>query len=162
MRIEVATAAAALLLFLAGQASGTDDPGSRAIQQLQLQRQQQQDQLQLKMQQYQRNALYPSSDARQRQAIEQLELDQALRQQQLHMNQQRALQSRPELPSDAPATRDGKAQIEQQRARQEGQRQLQQFDMELQSKVEAGRSRNEAVTLPGFHRPPGSALLLRP
>ena len=148
----------ALLLVLAVPVWSADDPSARAIQQLQLQRQQQQDQLQLKMQQYQRSSVNPPADARERRAIEQLELDQSLRQQQLQMNQQRALQTRPEVPSDDPGTRNAKTQIELQRAGQESQRQLQQFDLELQNKAEAGRIKNEGSTLPGVRRPAGSSL----
>jgi hypothetical protein len=114
------------------------------------------------MQQSQRNLANPPADARQRQAIEQLELDQSLRQQQLQMNQQRALQTRPEIPSDDPGTRDAKTQLELQRGRQESQRQLQQFDLELQNKAEAGRTKNEESTLPGVRRPPGGTLAPAP
>lgn len=153
---------AALLLVLAGPAWGADDPSERAIQQLQLQRQQQQDRLQLKLQQYQRNTLNPPADARQRQAIEQLELDQALRQQQLQMDQRRALQTRPEMPSDDLGARDAKTQIELQRARQESQRQLQQFDLELQNRAGAGRMKNEENTLPGVRGPAGGTLAPAP
>jgi hypothetical protein len=78
-------------------------------------------------------------DARQRQALEQLEISQALRQQQLQLHQQRALAARPDAPSDDEGVRHAKAQIDQQRARQESRQQLQQFDRELQSKVDAGR-----------------------
>jgi hypothetical protein len=148
----------ALILVLAGPAWSADDPGQRAIQQLQLQRQQQQEQLQLKMQQYQRNSVNPPADTGQRQAIEQLELNQSLQQQQLQMNQQRALQARPGIPSDDPGTRDAKTQLELQRSRQESQRQLQQFDLELQNRAESGRTRNEESTLPGVHRPPRDTL----
>jgi hypothetical protein len=158
MTLQRHSSTVALILILTGPAWSADDPGERAIQQLQLQRQQQQEQLQLKMQQYQRNSVNPPTDTGQRQAIDQLELDQSLRQQQLQMNQQRALQTRPEMPSDDPGTREAKTQLELQRGRQESQRQLQQFDRELQNKVEAGGMRNEESTLPGVRRPPGGTL----
>ena len=158
MILQRLSSTVALILVLTAPAWSADDPGGRAIQQLQLQRQEQQEQLQLEMQQYQRNSVNPPADARQRQAIEQLELDQSLRQQQLHMDQQRALQTRPEIPSDDPGTRDAKAQLELQRGSQESQRQLQQFDLELQNTAGAGRMRNEESTLPGVRRPPGGTL----
>jgi hypothetical protein len=159
--VENNSSVLALLLILAGPAWSADDFGARAAQQLQLQRQQQQDQLQLEMQQSQRNSMNPPAEGRQRQAIDQLELDQALRQQQLQMNQQRALQTRPDLLPHAPGTRDATAQIEQQRARQESQQQLQQFDMELQN-AGASRMMNEGSTLPGVPRPAGGSLLPGP
>jgi hypothetical protein len=110
------------------------------------------------MQQYQRDSVNPPADIRQRQAIEQLELDQSLRQQQLQLNQQRVLQTRPGIPSDDPGTREAKAQLELERVRQESQRQLQQFDLELQNKAEAGRTEHEGSTLPGVRRPSGGTL----
>jgi hypothetical protein len=61
------------------------------------------------------------------------------------------------LPDDS-GTRDAKAQIERQRARQESQRQLQGFDWELQNKAEAGRRKNEGSTLPGVRRPEEGSL----
>ena len=108
MTLQKHSSTVALILVLAGPAWSADDPGERAIQQLQLQRQQQQEQLQLKMQQYQRNSVNPPTDTGQPQAVEQLQLDQSLQQQQLQMNQQRALQTRPEMPSDDPGTREAK------------------------------------------------------
>jgi hypothetical protein len=153
------SAVLALLLVLAGPAWSADDPGARAVQQLQLQRQQQQDQLQLEMQQSQLNSMNPPADARQGQATQQLELDQSLRQQQLQMDQQRALQARPDLLPDGLGTRAAQAPIEQQRARQDSQRQLQQFDVELQNQAETARMNNERRTLPGVRRP-GEGLLM--
>ena len=134
MILQKHSSTVALILVLTGPAWSADDPGERAIQQLQLQRQQQQEQLQLKMQQYQRNSVNPPADAGQREAIEQLQLDQSLQQQQLQMNEQRASASTcPEIPSDDPGTREAKTQIELQRGRQESQRQLQQFDLSFRT-----------------------------
>jgi hypothetical protein len=134
MRDELHLARLGLLcLFcLQGPAFGAEDAALRALQQNQLYRQQLQEQLQLRMQQYQRNTQNPPADARQRQALEQLEINQAVQQQQLQQRQQRELQNRADVPSDDDGVRRAKAQIEQQRARQESRRQLQQFDWELQ------------------------------
>lgn len=151
--------AVAFLLTLSVPALGADDPGVRALQQNQLQRQQQQDQLQLKMQQYQRNAVNPPADERQRQAIEQLEVNQQLRQQQLHQQQQREVQARPESPVDDEGTRRAKAQIEQQRARRESRQQLEQFDLERAAEVLPPKY--ERYILPGIPNPEPGTLILR-
>jgi len=159
--VHLRSSAVAVLLAFAVTAGAADDPGVRAVQHNQLLRQQQQDQLQLRMQQHQRGVQNPPADSRQRQAIEQLELDQALRQQQLQMQQQRTLQMRPELPSDDAGTSNAKAQIEQQRARQESRRQLEQFDRELQS-VARERRQEPPARLPGVPDPGSGALRLGP
>ena len=151
---------AAVFLALAEAAGGADDPAARALQQNQLLRQQQQDQMQLRMQQYQHSAQNPPADARQGQVLEQLELDQALRQQQLQMEQRRALQTRPDVPSEDAGTRAAKAQIDQARARQESQRQLQQFDWELQNAARQGRRPEPSTRLPGTPDPRPGALRL--
>ena len=135
-----------LLAVFTVPAWGAEDATQRALQQNQLYRQQQQDQLQLKMQQYQSGARNPAPDARSRQAIERLEIDQALRQQQLQLQQQRELQRRPDVPGDDEGVRRAKAQIDQDRTRRDGQRQLQQFERELQQvKAESGRRRAEGA-----------------
>ena len=158
--VRLRLSAAALLLILSGVAGAADDPAARALQQNQLLRQQQQDQMQLRMQQYQHSVQNPPGDARQGQVLEQLELDQALRQQQLQMQQQRALQTRPDIPSEDPGTRAAKAQIDQARARQESQRQLQQFDWELQSAAQQRRRAEPLPNLPGTPDPRPGALRL--
>jgi len=160
--VYLRSSAVALLLALSGMAIAADDPAARALQQNQLLRQQQQDQLQLRMLQYQHSVQNPPADARQGQALEQLELDQAQRQQQLQMQQQRALQTRPELPSEDAATRAAKTQIDQVRARQESQRQLQQFDWELQNAAQQGRRPEPAYRLPGLPEPSGGVIKLPP
>ena len=138
-----------LLAVLTPPAWGVEDATQRALQQNQLYRQQQQDQLQLKMQQHQNSVRNPAPDVRSRQATERLEIDQALRQQQLQLQQQRELLLRSEAPGDDEGVRRAKAQADQDRARREGRRQLQQFDWELQTKADGERRREEAKALPG-------------
>jgi hypothetical protein len=127
---------AALLGGTATVASGADDPGVRAVQQLQLQRQQQQDALQLRMQQQQRGTQEPSAIAPQ-QARQQLEVDQQQRQQELHFRQ--AMEPVTVQPSDDAGTRRAKAQLEEERARDQGQRQLLRFESEAQRRSEQMR-----------------------
>jgi len=114
------------------------------------------------MQQHQRSTQNPPADTRQRQAMEQLELDQSLRQQQLQIQQQRALQVRPEMPSDDAGTRDAKLRIDESRARQESRRQLDQFDRELESAARERRRQEAPTRLPGVPNPgPGELRLPR-
>ena len=127
----------ALLGGTAEVALGADDPGARAVQRLQLQRQQQQDALQLRMEQQQRSAREPSAAAPQ-QARRQLEVDQQQRQQELHFQQ--GVEPATVQPSDDPGTRRAKAQLEAERAREQGQRQLLRFESEAQSRLEQARS----------------------
>lgn len=93
-------------------------------------RQQQQDGLQLRMQQQQRSVQNPPADARQQQLIRQLEIEQRQRQQELQYRQDIDVQ--PAAPADDEGTRRAKSQIEQQRARQQGEQQLRQFDWQIE------------------------------
>jgi hypothetical protein len=127
----------AVILSGAAAALGADDPGTRALQQNQLQRQQQQDALQLRMQQQQGSVQYPPADARQQQAIRQLEADQQQRQQELHYRQ--GIEPSTAQPSDDAGTRRAKAQLEQDRANEQGQRQLLRYDSEAQQRAEQVR-----------------------
>jgi len=129
-----------LAVTLSGAASaalGADDPGTRALQQHQLQRQQQQDALQLRMQQQQGSVQNPPADARQQQAIRQLEADQQQRQQELHYRQ--GIEPATAQPSDDAGTRSAKAQLEQDRAIEQGQRQLLRYESETQQRAESAR-----------------------
>jgi len=121
----------------AAAALGADDPGTRALQQHQLQRQQQQDALQLRMQQQQGSVQNPPADARQQQAIRQLEADQQQRQQELHYRQ--GIEPSTAQPSDDAGTQRAKAQLEQDRANEQGQRQLLRYESEAQQRAEQAR-----------------------
>lgn len=133
---------------IAGPVQGADDPGARALQQHQLQRQQQQDALQLRMQQQQRAAQSPPADSRQQQAAKQLEIEQQQWQQELHYRQ--GVEPPTAQPSDGEGTRRAKAQMELQKAQQQGQQQLRRFDAETQQQVEQKRkveSRGEVTPI---------------
>ena len=136
--IRDAGRAASTLLFvglamLPGTA-GSDDPAQKALQQQLLQRQQQQDQLQLRMRQQQRNLQSPPVDTRQQQTLQQLEVNQRERQQELHYRQ--SIEPPTAQPSDDEGTHRAKAEMERQRAQEQGQQQLQRFDSELQQQKE--------------------------
>jgi len=122
---------------MGGAAWGADDPGARALQQHQLQRQQQQDALQLRMQQQQRATQSPPLDSRQQQSARQLEIDQQQRQQELHYRQ--GVEPPAAQQSDGEGTRRAKAQMELQKAQQQGQQQLRRFDSEAQQQAEHKR-----------------------
>ena len=147
--LQRAPAAGWLAVALSGMAPavlGADDPGARALQQLQLQRQQQQDALQLRMQQHQRRLHNPPADARQQQALGQMEADQQQRQQELHYRQ--GIEPATAQPSDDAGTRHAKAQLEEERAREQSQRQLLRFESEAKLRVEQARrekSRGEII-----------------
>jgi hypothetical protein len=108
---------------LTAGAASSADPAARELQRHQLQREQQQDELQLRMLQQQREAQRPSPAARE------LEIDQRRRQQQLHYQQQIAPPAG--QPSDDAGTQRARAQMDEERARQERARELQRFDSEL-------------------------------
>ena len=147
--LQRAPAAGWLAVALSGMAPaalGADDPGARALQQHQLQRQQQQDALQLRMQQHQRRLHNPPADARQQQALGQMEADQQQRQQELQYRQ--GIEPATAQPSDDAGTRHAKAQLEEERAREQSQRQLLRFESEAQRRVEQARrekSRGEII-----------------
>ena len=138
------SATSLFLCVLAGLALASpvwgSDPALREVQRNQQMRQQQQDALQLRMQQYHRSAQTPPADAREQEVVRQLEIEQRQRQQELHYRQ--GIDVQPALPSDDEGTRRAKAQIEQQRAEQQGQQQLRRFDWEL----EQARKRNETTS----------------
>lgn len=121
----------------AAPALGADDPGARGLQQHQLQRQQQQDALQLRMQQQQRATQLPPGDSRQQQQVRQLEIDHQQRQQELHYRQ--GIEPPTAQPSDDAGTRRAKADLELQKARQQGTGQLQRFEAEAQREAERRR-----------------------
>jgi len=125
---------AAISCVAPGLPAAGEDAAEKALRQHQLRRQQQQEQLQLRMQQQQRGAQDPPSDARRRQAIEQLEAHQRRRQEGEQYRQEIA----PETahPSDDAGTRRAKAEMERERAREQGERQLRRFDSELQRQIE--------------------------
>src|SRR5688572_14299240 len=120
--------AGAVCACLAGMVAGAEDPGAKAFQQNQQQRQQQQDALQLRMQQQQRATQVPPAGVRQQQSGRQLEIEQQQRQQELHYRQ--SVEPSTAQPSDDDGTRRAKAQLEQQKAQRESERQLQRFDRE--------------------------------
>lgn len=125
------------LVLLEARAAGTDDPGERAVQQQQLGRQQQQEQLQLRMQQQQRTVQSPPLGARQQQSVRDAEIGSQREQQQLHYRQQIA--SPLAQPTDDAATRRARTQMELDRARREGEAQLQRFDSENRRRLDQGR-----------------------
>lgn len=138
MDVVTVNASSLTLCCLAGLAFAAPawggDPALRELQRNQQMRRQQQDELQLRMLQYYRSAQNPPVHARQREAQRQLEIDQRQRQQELHYR--RYVEAQPSLPTDDEGTGRTKAQIEQQRAEQQGQQQLQRFDWELQQEAE--------------------------
>lgn len=144
-------AAWGLALYFGGAASvalSADDPGARALQQLQLQRQQQQDAVQLRMQQQQRG-VQESPAAIPQQAHRKLDADQQQRQQELHYRQE--MEPATGHAGDDAGTRRAKVQLEEDRAREQGRRQLLRFESEAQRRSDQAhreKSRGEIGPAP--------------
>lgn len=122
---------------MAGPVQGSDDPGARALRQHQLQWQQQQEAVELRLQQQQRAVQSPPADLRWRQRAQQLDLDQQQRQQELHYRQ--GVEPPAGQPSDDEGTHRAKAQMDLQRARQQGEQQLHRFETQAQQQGEQSR-----------------------
>jgi hypothetical protein len=106
-----------------------ENPAGRALQQHQLQRQQRDEDTQLRLMQLQRAAQTPPAGLRERQARERQQVDQRQRQQELHDRQ--AIEPAAAQPANDEGTRRAKAELELQRARQQSQQQIRQFEGEL-------------------------------
>jgi len=141
-------AGASMAVMGAGAAPVGQEPGARGLQEQQLMRQQQQDALRLRMQQQNRSLQSPPSGAQQRQTRERMQIEQRQRQEQLHYRQE----TRPPTPhaGDDAGVQRAKAQMDSQRAKEEGDQQLRRFDSELQKGVE----RPGAAKARGEVRPP--------
>lgn len=113
----------------AGPAAGEQDPVLREVQRHQQMRQQQQDELWLRMLQQQRRVQNPPANARQEQSLRRLEIEQLQRQRELHYRQ--SIEVQPAAPVEDEGTRRAKSQIELQRAREQSEQQLRQFDWQL-------------------------------
>jgi len=118
----------------AATAEGAEEPGARGLHEQQLMRQQQQDAVRLRMQQQHRSLQSPPSGAQERQAREQLQIEQRQRQEQLHYRQE--IRPPTAHAGDDAGVQRAKAQMQQQRAKEEGEQQLQRFDTELQGGAE--------------------------
>lgn len=112
-----------------GLAWGDPEPARRELERHQQMRQQQQDELVLRMLQQQRRAQNPPANARQEQSLHQLEIEQLQRQREL--DYRHGLESQPGVPTDDEGTRRAKSQIGLQRAREQSEQQLRQFDWQL-------------------------------
>lgn len=116
-------------VMAAGPAWGDQDPALGELQRHQQMRQQQQDELLLRMMQQQRRAQNPPANARQEQSLRQIEIEQLQRQRELHYRH--SLEFQPAVPADDEGTRRAKSQIGLQRAREQSEQQLRQFDWQL-------------------------------
>jgi hypothetical protein len=124
-----------IAILFAGAAWGAEEPGARALQEQQLMRQQQQDALQLRLQQQQRSLQSPPPGPRERQERERLQIMQEQKQQELHYRQ-KIEPPTAHLDDDA-GVQGAKAQMQRQRAKEQGEQQLQRFDSELQGGIES-------------------------
>ena len=153
--------ACSLLFFLSltvlftGPARGAEEPGAGAVREQQIWLQQQQDELQLRMQQQQRSLQSPRAGSRERQEREQLEIKQRQRQQELHYRQK--IEPPVTHPDYDAGVRRAKAEMDRQRAKEEGERQLRRFD----SGPKDGMGSGDAGKARGEVPPPGARELLQ-
>jgi len=133
-KVLLSLALAGGVVWDASPGRGAEEPGARALYEQQLMRQQQHDALRLRMQQQHRSLQSPPSGAQERQAREQLQLEQRQRQEQLHYRQE--IRPPTAHAGDDAGVQRAKAQMERQRAKEEGEQQLRRFDTELQGGAE--------------------------
>jgi len=133
---------AAVAVLCAEPTRAAEEPG--VLHEQQLMRQQQQDALRLRMQQQHRSLQSPPSGAQERQAREQLQIEQRQRQEQLHYRQE--IRPSATHAGDDEGVQRAKAQMQQRRAKEEGEQQLQRFNTELEEGAEdagAAKARGE-------------------